>query len=106
MRAFRLICICLGVAAAWSSLAADATAATNSPPPSAVTLDATVTADVTSGYLLYGALMNSQPCAQGGVEAGASYRNLGRFGVGAWANSDLTGRRHAFGKVYFSERIP
>ena len=30
----------------------------------AVNLDATITADVTSGYLLYGALMNSQPCAQ------------------------------------------
>ena len=101
MRALHLICIGFGVATACPSLAADATAAaTNSPPPSAVTLDATVTADVTSGYLLYGALMNSQPCAQGGVEAGASCRSLGRFGVGAWANSDLTGRRHTFGKAF------
>ena len=66
----------------------------------AFAFDATVTADVTSGYLLYGALMNSQPCAQGGVEAGASYGALGRFGVGAWANSDLTGRRHTFGKAF------
>lgn len=62
--------------------------------------DATLTADVTSGYLLYGALMNSQPCVQGGVEAGASYDALGRFGVGAWSNSDLTGRRHRFGKAF------
>ena len=76
MRTFRLICFCLVVVTACPSLAADEVATTNSPPPSAVTLDATVIADVTSGYLLYGALMNSQPCAQGGVEAGASYRNL------------------------------
>ncbi len=68
-------------------------------PLGAWTFDATATADVTSGYLLYGALMNSQPCAQGGVEAGASNDLLGRFGVGAWANSDLTGRRHTFGKA-------
>ena len=64
------------------------------------TFDATATADVTSGYLLYGALMNSQPCAQGGVGAGAAPDALGRFGVGAWANSDLTGRRHTFGKAF------
>ena len=62
--------------------------------------DATLTADVTSGYLLYGALMNSQPCIQSGVETGASYDALGRFGVGAWSNSDLTGRRHTFGKAF------
>ena len=62
--------------------------------------DATLTADVTSGYLLYGALMNSQPCVQGGVEAGASYDALGRFGAGVWSNSDLTGRRHTFGKAF------
>ena len=66
----------------------------------AVALDATATMDVTSGYLLYGALMNSQPCAQGGVEAGAAYGGLGRFGVGAWSNSDLTGRRATFGKAF------
>ncbi len=65
-----------------------------------VAFDAVLTADVTSGYLLYGALMNSQPCAQGGVEAGVSQSALGRFGVGAWANSDLTGRRHTFGKAF------
>ena len=65
-----------------------------------IAFDATVTMDVTSGYLLYGALMNSQPCVQGGVEAGASYDALGRFGVGAWSNSDLTGRRHTFGKAF------
>ena len=84
-----------------------AVAAADSEPPSeeaswadAVNLDATITADVTSGYLLYGALMNSQPCAQGGAEAGASTAALGRLGVGAWANSDLTGRRHTFGKAF------
>ena len=66
----------------------------------AFAFDATVTADVTSGYLLYGALMNSQPCEQGGVEAGTTCGSLGRFGVGAWATSDLTGRRHTFGKAF------
>ena len=97
--------------AAWVATA-DATnavpsAANAAPPPreetswaDAVNLDATITANITSGYLLYGALMNSQPCAQGGVEAGASTATLGRLGVGAWANSDLTSRRHAFGKAF------
>ena len=77
--------------------AADAEAA---PEDCAVALDATATFDVTSGYLLYGALMNSQPCAQGGIEAGATCGGWGRFGVGAWSNSDLTGRRTTFGKAF------
>ena len=68
--------------------------------PSPISIDAAANFDVTSGYLLYGALMNSQPCVQGGVEAGASHREAGRFGVGAWSNSDLTGRRHTFGKAF------
>jgi len=65
-----------------------------------LSVDVAANVDLTSGYLLYGALMNSQPCVQGGVEAGASYGSLGRFGVGAWSNSDLTGRRHTFGKAF------
>ena len=84
--------VCAG---AETSVAVDETEA-----GSALAFDATATADVTSGYLLYGALMNSQPCVQGGVEAGATYDAFGRFGVGAWANSDLTGRRHTFGKAF------
>ena len=79
---------------------ADSEVETEEKEESPLSLDATVTADVTSGYLLYGALMNSQPCVQGGVEAGETYDALGRFGVGAWSNSDLTGRRHTFGKAF------
>ena len=73
-----------------AAIAAAVAAAADSEPPreeaswaDAVNLDATITADVTSGYLLYGALMNSQPCAQGGAEAGASTAAFGRLGVGA-----------------------
>ena len=85
-----------------AALAYAASAESNSPVEAddePLAFDATVAMDVTSGYLLYGALMNSQPCVQGGVEAGATYDALGRFGVGAWSNSDLTGRRHTFGKA-------
>lgn len=58
-----------------------------------VTWDAALNFDVTSGYLLYGALFDSQPCAQTGVEGGGSCGGWGRLGLGAWSNSDLTGRR-------------
>ena len=78
--------------------AADGQAASGATP---FDFDATATFDVTSGYLLYGALMNSGPCAQGGAEAGVSHATFGRAGVGAWANSDLTDRRRAvFGKAF------
>ena len=89
------------LAAAFAAFADDAPPATDEVPTGGgFDFDATLSADVTSGYLLYGALMNSQPCAQGGVEAGASHAGFGRFGLGAWANSDLTGRRHTFGKAF------
>jgi len=53
-----------------------------------------------SGYMLYGSLVNPDPTLQGYVEANVNLpwslgplSNLGYFGGGVWSNSDLTRRR-------------
>ena len=47
-----------------------------------------------SGYQLYGNLVNCEPTLQGYIEGNLNLPlDLGYVGLGAWSNSDLTGRR-------------
>lgn len=49
--------------------------------------------DVASGYVLYGALMNDEPCFWTYAEVESAYKDLGSFGISLWQNSDMTCRR-------------
>ena len=52
-----------------------------------------VSADLASGYLLYGALLNSEPCFWTDMRADAALGDFGYVGLQIWSNSDLTDRR-------------
>lgn len=49
--------------------------------------------DVSSGYVLYGALMNDEPCFWTYAGAEASFDGLFSAGISLWQNSDMTCRR-------------
>lgn len=49
--------------------------------------------DVSSGYVLYGALMNDEPCFWTYTEAEASFVDLFSAGISLWQNTDMTCRR-------------
>ena len=49
--------------------------------------------DVSSGYILYGARENDEPCLWTYAEFGLGYGKLGSICAGLWQSSDLTGRR-------------
>lgn len=52
-----------------------------------------VSADLASGYLLYGALLNSEPCFWTDARADVALGDFGYAGLQLWSNSDLTDRR-------------
>lgn len=64
---------------------------------SAGTNDFTVTGygsfDVSSGYVLYGARENDEPCYWTYGELNVGYGKLGSLGVSVWQNTDMTMRR-------------
>lgn len=49
--------------------------------------------DVSSGYVLYGARYDDEPCGWTYGEVELGYGSWGSIGVGLWQNSDLTTRR-------------
>ena len=49
--------------------------------------------DVSSGYVLYGARSNDEPCYWTYGEVTAGYGKFGALGFSIWQNSDMTGRR-------------
>ena len=49
--------------------------------------------DIASGYVLYGARSNDEPCYWTYGEVTAGYGKLGALGFSVWQNSDMTGRR-------------
>ena len=77
-------------AAAWAVVLAGASAL-------AGTNDFTVTGyasfDVSSGYVLYGALENDEPCCWTYGELNFGYRDWGSLGASLWQNTDMTTRR-------------
>ena len=51
------------------------------------------TIDVASGYILYGARSNDEPCLWSYDELSLGYGDWGALGVSLWQNTDLTSRR-------------
>ena len=49
--------------------------------------------DVSSGYVLYGARSNDEPCYWTYAELIAGHRTWGAFGASLWQNTDMTTRR-------------
>ena len=49
--------------------------------------------DLSSGYVLYGARENDEPCYWTYGELNAGYSSLGSIGAGFWQNTDMTTRR-------------
>ena len=49
--------------------------------------------DISSGYVLYGARENNEPCYWTYGELNAGYGRFGSLGASLWQNSDMTGRR-------------
>ena len=49
--------------------------------------------DISSGYVLYGARENNEPCYWTYGELNAGYGKVGSLGASLWQNSDMTGRR-------------
>ena len=49
--------------------------------------------DISSGYVLYGARENDEPCYWTYGELNVGYGKLGSLGASLWQNSDMTGRR-------------
>ena len=59
----------------------------------AFTLGGCASVDLASGYVLYGARENDEPCLWSYAELCAGSRRWGSLVVGVWQNSDLTARR-------------
>ena len=57
---------------------------------------------LSSGYKLYGSLVNSEPTLQGYAEINCNLP-LGYAGVGVWSNSDLTDKRRSSLRRAFNE---
>ncbi len=60
---------------------------------------------ISSGYQLYGSLVNSEPTLQGYLEGNINLSikgwDLGYLGLGVWSNTDLTDkRRRSYGKAF------
>ncbi len=56
--------------------------------------------DVSSGYILYGARMNDEPCLWSYGELTLGYGELGSLGISLWQNTDFTSRRsEALGRI-------
>ena len=51
--------------------------------------------DVSSGYVLYGARLNDEPCYWTYGELDVSYGKVATLGVSLWQNTDMTTRRKA-----------
>ena len=49
--------------------------------------------DISSGYVLYGARENDEPCYWTYGELSVGYGRFGSLGASLWQNSDMTGRR-------------
>ena len=75
------------IAAGWSAFAADGELADK------ISVSAYGSFDVSSGYVLYGALMNDEPCFWTYAETEASFDGLFSAGISLWQNSDMTCRR-------------
>ena len=49
--------------------------------------------DISSGYILYGARENDEPCYWTYGELSAGYGKFGSLGASVWQNTDMTMRR-------------
>lgn len=83
----RKLLVLAAVTAAWSASCAE------SAEEEKITVNAYGSFDVSSGYVLYGALMNDEPCFWTYAEAEASFAGLFSAGISLWQNTDMTCRR-------------
>ena len=91
MKTSTLAALC--VAASFCAMGAEPESTNELEQAKAPVLSGSVSADLASGYLLYGALLNSEPCLWTDILADASLGDFGYAGLRIWSNSDLTDRR-------------